>query len=722
MIAVTGHKFTIGKEEYQPYAVEIHYFRVSKRYWSICFERIRRAGYRTISTIVPWSLHEDRHREFDFSGFTDPAKDLIVFIELAREFGFKVILRPGPLVYSEVNFGGLPPFLSKYKEVFATDSEGQPSQTITQNGLTGFNFPSLLHPRMQNFVKHYFNGLTEIIKNYIYPRGPLFLVELDPGVYFGGDPYPWKADYNPHVIGNLYPEFLEERFGEVKSLNSIYGSQAEAFSEVQPPRDFTVCKENSLSKMMDWFRFKEHLITEHANSLIDLYKSFSCEPLFYQNLAFHKSLMVPLSPILESEGEVFPTVKITWSSSSASMLQKVRYLRANSVFPWSSGVSIGNQTAEIATAKKYFPVTPDATKYMLTLALAGGIKGFTEYMFVEGENWYDAPLSNDGTIQGSYEVVRRLMAAINQVDLGAFTQEAKVGIAGNRLYNWISLLEESGEYHYIKTLAEFTMPEIGRDLDRIKQDFVIPDLDNPESFADLKYLFVPVAEIMDASHQEFLLDLARKGVNLILVGLLPKYSSDLSNCHILANAIRCKTTSLGKIGSVDYSADKFPGYVFGSITCTEKKSKKLAKYGAKTVGVRINKFKGNIILLTFDASSQGNYSKINFIKNLLSDLKLTFPISSSHPEVRVFVHKGQKTGMLYLLNSSPSQSFKRIKPLPTNVVVQVDLRAMGFRGGKVRLIDIFTSEEIISSVDELRDGLYFSLGNLDSRAYHFSMR
>ena len=129
MIAVTGHKFTIGKEEFHPYAVELHYFRVNKRYWSICFERIRRAGFRVISTVVPWSLHEDNKREFDFSGFTDPAKDLIVFVELAREFGFRVILKPGPIVFSGLDFGGLPPFLSKYPEILALDADGEPTKT-----------------------------------------------------------------------------------------------------------------------------------------------------------------------------------------------------------------------------------------------------------------------------------------------------------------------------------------------------------------------------------------------------------------------------------------------------------------------------------------------------------------------------------------------------------------------------------------------------------------
>lgn len=722
MIAVTGHKYTIGKEEYEPYAVELHYFRVSKRYWSICFERIRRAGYRVISTVVPWSLHEDNHREFDFSGFTDPSKDLIVFIELAREFGFKVILRPGPMVFSEVEFGGLPPFLSKYPEILSRDSENKPSRTDLRRGLSEFDYPSLLHPRMQNFIKHYFNGLTEIIKNYIYPRGPLFLVELDPGIYCGDDPYPWKSDYNEFLLQTLYPAFLEERYEDIKILNSLYGEKAEDFTRIEPPRDFTICKENPLPKLLDWFRFKEYQVEDNANNLIDLYKSFSCEPLFYQTLPFHRSLQAPMSPILKSNGEVFPTVRISWDASSGAMLQRIRYLRANSEFPWGSAISLGNHTAEFETAKKHFPVEADATKYLLTLALGGGIKGFNEYMFAEGENWYDSPLAQDGTIQQSYDVARRLMSAISQVDLGGFVQDTEIGVVASRTNCWISLLEEPGEYRYIKTLSEFTLPEIGRDLDRIKKDFVVPDIDNPDSFADLKYLFVPVSEIMDEEQQQFLLELARKGVHLILIGILPKITSEMKPCQVLANAIRCKTSVLGKIGTVTVAKDQFPSYIFGSINCTDKRSKKLATFGAKAVAVRINKFKGNIILVTFDASSQGNHFKINFLRNLLGDLKASFPVSTSHPDVRVFVHKANKTGMLYLLNSAPSQAFKRIKTLPTNVAVQVDLRALGFRGSKVRMVDIFTSEEILTTTDELREGLYFSLGNLDSRAYHFAMK
>jgi hypothetical protein len=361
---------------------------------------------------------------------------------------------------------------------------------------------------------------------------------------------------------------------------------------------------------------------------------------------------------------------------------------------------------------------------LLTLALAGGIKGFTQYKFVESQNWYDSPLAQDGTIQPSYEPLKQFMHSLENVDIGKYGLSTNIGIVANKLNNWISLLEEPAEYQYAQILNEFTMPEIGRDLDRIKQDFVIPDLDNPMSFEGLKTLFVPITEIMDEQHQEFLVDLAKHGVNLVLVGQLPRCDSGLKNCSILANAINCKTQGLGKIGTVTTAKDKFPSYIFGSINSTARKTKKLASYGKKNVGIVINKFKGTIVLLTFDSSSQGNHMKINFTHNMLDDLGVKFPIMTSHPSVRVFLHRGEKndkTGVLYLLNSTPTQQFRQSLATPTKVVVQVDLKAFGIKGSKLRMKDLFTNEEILTTVDELKEGLYFTLSSIDSRAYYFKV-
>ena len=207
MLGIDENKFTIGKEVYYPFAVELHYFRVDKKYWSICFERIRKAGFRIISTSVPWNLHQDRNKDIDFTGYNDSRKDLIVFLELAREFRFKVILRPGPRINAQWPNGGLPNFLFNDIKILARDAKGQEIKLPDDYGVESGYLPSYLHPHFLHYLRNYFKTFVETTKNYIYPRGPVFLVEIDFETSFAGNSRPDSADYNQAVLSKYYPGF-----------------------------------------------------------------------------------------------------------------------------------------------------------------------------------------------------------------------------------------------------------------------------------------------------------------------------------------------------------------------------------------------------------------------------------------------------------------------------------------------------------------------------------
>jgi len=169
MLGVIGNRFSIGKETYSPFSAELHYFRIDKRYWSICFERIRKAGFRIIATAVPWNVHQDHTKHVDFSGLDDPRKDLIVFLELAREFGFKVILRPGPMVFAQLPYTGLPRTLFTDIKLFARNSKGEEIKLPDTHGVTGGYLPSYLHRNFQFHLRNYFKAFIETTKNYVHP-------------------------------------------------------------------------------------------------------------------------------------------------------------------------------------------------------------------------------------------------------------------------------------------------------------------------------------------------------------------------------------------------------------------------------------------------------------------------------------------------------------------------------------------------------------------------
>lgn len=88
----------------------IHYFRVPRAYWHDRLAKLRACGFNTVETYTCWNLHERREGEFDFSGNLD----LAAYIDEAAALGLQVILRPGPYICAEWEFGGLPSWLLTY--------------------------------------------------------------------------------------------------------------------------------------------------------------------------------------------------------------------------------------------------------------------------------------------------------------------------------------------------------------------------------------------------------------------------------------------------------------------------------------------------------------------------------------------------------------------------------------------------------------------------------
>lgn len=92
---------------------EIHYPRVPPEYWNSRLALAKAMGLTAISTYVFWNRHERVPGVYDFTGENDVAE----FIRLAQRHELDVILRPGPYVCAEWDFGGLPAWLLKDGEI-----------------------------------------------------------------------------------------------------------------------------------------------------------------------------------------------------------------------------------------------------------------------------------------------------------------------------------------------------------------------------------------------------------------------------------------------------------------------------------------------------------------------------------------------------------------------------------------------------------------------------
>ncbi|MBQ4350873.1 MAG: beta-galactosidase [Clostridia bacterium] len=100
----------------KPYTIlsgAMHYFRIPREYWHDRLLKLKEIGFNTVETYTAWNLHEREEGVFDFTGMLDVA----AYVDEAAALGLNVILRPGPYICSEWEFGGLPAWLLRYDDM-----------------------------------------------------------------------------------------------------------------------------------------------------------------------------------------------------------------------------------------------------------------------------------------------------------------------------------------------------------------------------------------------------------------------------------------------------------------------------------------------------------------------------------------------------------------------------------------------------------------------------
>lgn len=134
---------------------EMHYARIPKPYWRQRLQMVKAMGMNAVATYVFWNYH---HPSPDVWDFTSGNKDLRDYIKLAQEEGLFVILRPGPYVCAEWEFGGYPWWLQKNPDL----------------QIRTLNQPFL------DRCKNYFSHLASQVKDLqITSGGPIIMVQAE---------------------------------------------------------------------------------------------------------------------------------------------------------------------------------------------------------------------------------------------------------------------------------------------------------------------------------------------------------------------------------------------------------------------------------------------------------------------------------------------------------------------------------------------------------------
>ncbi|MED7953083.1 glycoside hydrolase family 35 protein [Streptomyces sp. BE303] len=106
-LTVDGDTFLRAGLPHRIVSAAVHYFRIRPEQWLDRLTRLRAMGVNTVETYVAWNFHQAAPGVSDFDG----DRDLAAFVRTAGDLGLDVIVRPGPYICAEWEFGGLPAWL-----------------------------------------------------------------------------------------------------------------------------------------------------------------------------------------------------------------------------------------------------------------------------------------------------------------------------------------------------------------------------------------------------------------------------------------------------------------------------------------------------------------------------------------------------------------------------------------------------------------------------------
>ncbi|XP_076620874.1 beta-galactosidase [Colletes latitarsis] len=150
-----NNQFLLDGQPFRYVSGSFHYFRAPRRYWRDRLKKMRAAGLNAVSTYVEWNLHEPSEDEWHWSGNAD----LVEFLNIAQEEDLLVLLRPGPYICAERDFGGLPYWLlTRVPDIVLRTNDA----------------------RYMRYVERYLDKLFEKINPYLRGNGgPIIMVQVE---------------------------------------------------------------------------------------------------------------------------------------------------------------------------------------------------------------------------------------------------------------------------------------------------------------------------------------------------------------------------------------------------------------------------------------------------------------------------------------------------------------------------------------------------------------
>ncbi len=656
---------------------EIHYFRVDPRLWEKHLRLLKQSGANTTSTYIPWDWHEYEENKFDFTGETNPARNLVRYIELCKKVGLNLIVKPGPYILAEYESHGLPGWL--------LNKCSREAHSIDENGnVISSDLMSYMSEEYLRYAFLWYDKIMPIISRYQNSNGgPVITMQVcnEVGVF------QWlsgKIDYSESVI-KLYKEFLKEKYVTIETMNTVYGTEYSSFDKVVAPKGKIENKQDYCA-YYDFHLFYRHFYALYLDTLVKKIRSFNIDlqlthnipGWIYGNAAELPMLISTYKEIMRTRSDIvfgLDHIPEFFSFRNAhSDLACNKILEAMQPYGpvWAAEFQSG-------TREHHVKSDPNDLETFYYASLAHGLKSFNYYMFSQGINprgkgffgktfYFQTPLDHKAEKSPLYSSIKKVDRFINSEKDDLLLSETKanicVGFYKPYFYTELTtsqLLKEKRldvEKLGLSLDPRFVREEIFfngllRGLQTLNFNYDIRDLENSSvgNFLKYKQLWVVTTEFMDADTQRFLVSYVKKGGHLIMYPAVPTLDTYLNPCTILRDELKIpftKSTSPNKVNAFGIE-DVFTMFREKQIfEATEQETVAKTEHG-EACGINKKVGEGMITVLGF-AFGYTSDEHLHIFEKIVSLNQIKREVKVSDPNIQFVIRKGKKYSYLFLLN------------------------------------------------------------------------
>lgn len=365
-IQIENRKLTLDGRPISMISAEIHYWRLEPTAWPRILEAAVDMGLETIASYVQWHFHEFEKGRYDFTGETDPKRDLVAYLDLVQKSGLKLFIRPGPYTFAEWDNYGIPDYVAGFHR---------------------------LHPEFQTAAASYIRAVCKIILPYLATRGgPIVMLQTDNMFDLGQHRY----DRQLGLLGGegLFQDYLRDKYQSIEALSDAWQTEYRSFDQAMATTALDSSDAATQARFIDFLSFKNEFTMKAAAWTISLYREQGIDLPLYSN-ATRDQDPEQMAEVLDLVSfNHYPTRDYAMlPDEHRHLIDHVRLLSGISPIPYIAELEAGIWHGYHYT--KGLP-HPDHYHFMLLNVLAGGAVAWTWYMFHDRDNWYMSPVNSRG--------------------------------------------------------------------------------------------------------------------------------------------------------------------------------------------------------------------------------------------------------------------------------------------------------------------------------------